>query len=236
MVHVAVLAGAFFGSIAPRLQPRFYSISSAPAAHPGAVHITCAIVHDTTPSGRTHEGIASFFLKRAAVGGSCSSSASSCQGSDGFCLPNVLLDTTAWSNGTLRVLSRPCRTHECTRAGAALRLTVRRCAKCISRSCRPRHDALCRRVRARVRAALQLQAAAGCGHASSDGRPGHGPGAISRLSAGASVAPRSSFVFSAVELRAVVALTRLFASPAPYRSRCAELQCVIEGNCFRSSA
>ena len=61
-------AGAFFGSIAPRLQPRFYSISSAPAAHPGAVHITCAVVHDTTPSGRTHEGIASFFLKRAAVG------------------------------------------------------------------------------------------------------------------------------------------------------------------------
>ena len=67
-LRMAASAGAFFGSIAPRLQPRFYSISSAPAAHPGAVHITCAVVYDTTPSGRTHEGVASFFLKRAAVG------------------------------------------------------------------------------------------------------------------------------------------------------------------------
>lgn len=77
-LHAAAAAGAFFGSIAPRLQPRFYSISSAPAAHPGAVHITCAVVCDTTPSGRAHEGIASFFLKRAAIGTTRSGSPSPC--------------------------------------------------------------------------------------------------------------------------------------------------------------
>ena len=43
--------GAFFGSIAPRLQTRFYSISSSPLMHPKSIHITCAIVHDTTVTG-----------------------------------------------------------------------------------------------------------------------------------------------------------------------------------------
>lgn len=54
--------GLFFGSVAPRLQPRFYSISSGPAAHPRAVHITCAVVRDAMPSGRLHEGVASTWL------------------------------------------------------------------------------------------------------------------------------------------------------------------------------
>jgi NADPH-ferrihemoprotein reductase len=61
-------AGAFFGSVAPRLQVRFYSISSSPKHQPGHIHITCAVVNETTGTGRLHEGVASYFLKRAAVG------------------------------------------------------------------------------------------------------------------------------------------------------------------------
>lgn len=66
--YVLVSTGAFFGSIAPRLQVRFYSISSSPKQHPGHLHITCAVVHEKVGSGRLHEGVASYFLKRAAVG------------------------------------------------------------------------------------------------------------------------------------------------------------------------
>ena len=47
----AVTAGAFFGCIAPHLQPRYYSISSAPQQHPHSVHITCAVVREAMPSG-----------------------------------------------------------------------------------------------------------------------------------------------------------------------------------------
>jgi len=61
--------GAFFGSLAPRLQPRFYSISSSPALHPTAMHITAAVVKDTMPTGRVHEGIASTWLQRSLLGG-----------------------------------------------------------------------------------------------------------------------------------------------------------------------
>lgn len=60
--------GAFFGSIAPRLQPRFYSISSSPALHPRSAHVTAAIVKETMPSGRVHEGVATTWLAKATPG------------------------------------------------------------------------------------------------------------------------------------------------------------------------
>lgn len=63
-------AGAFFGSIAPHLQPRFYSISSSPQQHPSAIHITCAVVDEVMPSGRRHLGVASTWLAHAKRGAS----------------------------------------------------------------------------------------------------------------------------------------------------------------------
>jgi len=63
-----VFVGAFFGTMAPRLQPRFYSISSSPKQHPDSIHVTCAVVIDTTATGRHHEGVCSNYLKRMSVG------------------------------------------------------------------------------------------------------------------------------------------------------------------------
>jgi NADPH-ferrihemoprotein reductase len=47
----------------PRLQPRFYSISSSPKMHKDSVHVTAVVIEYQTPSGRTNKGVCTTWLQ-----------------------------------------------------------------------------------------------------------------------------------------------------------------------------
>ena len=47
----------------PKLQPRFYSISSSAKVHKESVHVTAVVIEYETPTGRTNNGVCTTWLK-----------------------------------------------------------------------------------------------------------------------------------------------------------------------------
>ncbi|XP_072944441.1 nitric oxide synthase-like [Epargyreus clarus] len=62
--------GALLAAMLPPLQPRFYSISSSPLAHPNRIHVTVAVVVYKTENGEgsTHYGVCSTYLQSLKAG------------------------------------------------------------------------------------------------------------------------------------------------------------------------
>lgn len=53
-----------FLEVLPKMQPRFYSISSSPNAHKGRVHVTAVLLEYKTATGRVHNGVATTWLAK----------------------------------------------------------------------------------------------------------------------------------------------------------------------------
>lgn len=52
----------------PKLQPRYYTISSSPEIHPESIHVTARVVKEQKPGppeGRMFEGVCTSFLARS---------------------------------------------------------------------------------------------------------------------------------------------------------------------------
>lgn len=58
----------YLPELVPRLQPRQFSLSSSPAAHPGRAHVTVAVVRYRTPYGREKRGVCSSWLAALSPG------------------------------------------------------------------------------------------------------------------------------------------------------------------------
>jgi sulfite reductase alpha subunit-like flavoprotein len=62
-------AAAEWAGVLKRLQPRLYSISSSPLAHPGEVRLTVSVVRYTNDRGRDRKGVCSTYLADCADDG-----------------------------------------------------------------------------------------------------------------------------------------------------------------------
>jgi NADPH-ferrihemoprotein reductase len=51
----------------PRLQARYYSISSSPKIYPNSIHVTCTVIEYTTKDGRTCKGVTTNWLLNKAL-------------------------------------------------------------------------------------------------------------------------------------------------------------------------